>query len=123
MHAECVFVSGPSQAIIKGYVDDIRAAAVHNHRDPADILVFLMFTAVTASTQGAAENKYTEYRDYVRTDGALALMSGWAGVDLGAYQADDVAQYVQKDAGRSTLASFAKADPARAIATAHLPEH
>jgi len=112
-HAECVFVSGPSQAIIKGYVDDIRAAAVASGRDAADILIFLMFTAVTATTQSAAEEKYAEYREYVSTDGALALMSGWTGVDLGAYRDDEVVQYVEKEAGRSALESFTKADPSR----------
>lgn len=113
-HAECVFVSGPSQAIIKHYVDDIRAAAVGAGRDPHDILIFLMFTAVTAPTQTQAEEKYAEYREYVSTDGALALMSGWTGVDLGAYQADEVVRYVEKEAGRSALESFTKADPSRA---------
>ncbi len=113
-HAECVFVSGPSQAIIKRYVDDIRAAAVAEGREPHDILIFLMFTAVTAPTQAQAEEKYAEYREYVSTDGALALMSGWTGVDLGAYQPDDVVRYVEKEAGRSALESFTKADPSRA---------
>jgi len=113
-HAECVFVSGPSQSIIKGYVDDIRAAATRHGRDPADILVFLMFTAITAPTQAAAEDKYAEYRQYVSSEGALALMSGWTGVDLGAYGRDEVVQYVEKEAGRSALESFTKADPSRA---------
>ena len=113
-HAECVFVSGPSKAIIKSYVDDIRGAAVSAGRDPADILIFLMFTAVTAPTQSEAEQKYAEYREYVSTDGALALMSGWTGVDLGAYGLDDVVQYVEKEANRSALESFTRADPNRA---------
>ena len=69
-------MSGPSQPVIKGYVDDIRAAAVREGRDPADILIFVMFTAITATTQAAAEEKYAEYRQYVSTDGALSLMSG-----------------------------------------------
>jgi FMN-dependent oxidoreductase (nitrilotriacetate monooxygenase family) len=112
-HAECVFVSGPSKAIIKSYVDDIRAAAASAGRDPADILIFLMFTAVTAPTQSEAEQKYAEYREYVSTDGALALMSGWTGVDLGAYGLDDVVQYVEKEANRSALESFTRADPNR----------
>lgn len=113
-HAECVFVSGPSQGVIKTYVDDIRAAAVREGRDPADILIFLMFTAVTAPSQAEAEQKYAEYREYVSSDGALALMSGWTGVDLGACQADDVVRHVETEAGRSALESFTRADPSRA---------
>lgn len=113
-HAECVFVSGPSQSIIKSYVDDIRAAAVSEGRDGADILIFLMFTAVTAPTQAEAERKYAEYREYVSSDGALTLMSGWTGVDLGAYQPDEVVRHVETEAGRSALESFTKADPTRA---------
>ena len=113
-HAECVFVSGPSQSIIKGYVDDIRAAAADSGRDPAQILIFVMFTAVTDPSAARAEDKFADYRAHVSTDGALALMSGWTGVDLGALRADEVVRYVEKDAGRSALESFSSSDPNRA---------
>ena len=112
-HAECVFVNGPTAAIVKGYVDDIRATAAAHGRDPADIVIYTMFTAITAPTRGAAEDKYAECRAHVSVDGALALMSGWTGVDLGASTLDDVVEYSERDANRSALESFTKADPTR----------
>ncbi|MBX9607130.1 MAG: LLM class flavin-dependent oxidoreductase [Gammaproteobacteria bacterium] len=112
-HAECVFVNGPTPAIVKSYVDDIRATAVSVGRDPADILIYAMFTAITAPTQAEAEDKYAECRGHVSLDGALALMSGWTGVDLGALAENDVVEYSERDANRSALESFTKADPTR----------
>ncbi|MGE3849172.1 MAG: LLM class flavin-dependent oxidoreductase [Gammaproteobacteria bacterium] len=112
-HAECVFVNGPTSAIVKSYVDDIRATAASLGRDPADILIYAMFTAVTAPTQAEAEDKYAECRAHVSLDGALALMSGWTGVDLGALGPDDVVEYSERDANRSALESFTKADASR----------
>ena len=47
-HAECVFLSAPSAAIVKGYVQDLRGEADKLGRGP--ILIFMMFTIVVAPT-------------------------------------------------------------------------
>jgi FMN-dependent oxidoreductase (nitrilotriacetate monooxygenase family) len=112
-HAECVFVSAPSQKVLARYVADIRGAVEAQGRDPGSVLIFAMFTAIPDETDSAARQKLDEYRSMIDVQGALALMSGWTGVDLSALGPDDVIRYVEKDAGRSALESFTTADPDR----------
>ena len=37
---------------------------------------------ITGDTETAARRKYTEFLEQVNYDGALALLSGWSGIDL-----------------------------------------
>jgi alkanesulfonate monooxygenase len=60
----------------------LRALATQNGRAPRDILVFALATVVTAATDEEAEARFAEYQGYVSEAGTLAMMSGWAGVDL-----------------------------------------
>jgi FMN-dependent oxidoreductase (nitrilotriacetate monooxygenase family) len=110
-HAECVFVSGPTAAIVKGYVRDLRKRAIELGRE--QILIFAMFTVVVAPTDAGASERLEEYYSYVDFEGALALMSGWTGVDLGAYGPEDELQAKKTDANQSALESFTVADPNR----------
>ncbi len=112
-HAECVFVNGPTKGIVKAYVDAIRAQAAAQGRDPDAVRIYSMLTTVTAETRSQAQDKYAECRAHISHDGALALMSGWTGVDLGAYALDDIVEYAESDANRSALESFTTADPGR----------
>ncbi len=112
-HAECVFVAAPSQKILKTYVDDIRETAPRFGRDPSKILIFAMFTVIVDSTEALARRKLDDYRSHVSVEGALALLSGWTGIDLGQCKPDDVVRYIENDAGRSALEAFTKADPGR----------
>src|SRR5215471_4048374 len=59
-HAECVFMSGPSKKVIGGRVAALRQAAAEAGRDPADILIFAMMTAIVAPTTGEANAKLAE---------------------------------------------------------------
>ncbi|WP_225716396.1 NtaA/DmoA family FMN-dependent monooxygenase [Bradyrhizobium semiaridum] len=81
-HAECVFMSGPSAKVIGPRVSAIRELAAEKGRNPAEILMFSMMCIVVAPTEAEAKAKYAEYRSHVSHEGALALMSGWTGVDL-----------------------------------------
>jgi FMN-dependent oxidoreductase (nitrilotriacetate monooxygenase family) len=110
-HAECVFVSAPTAAIVKGYVRDLRKRAIELGRE--QILIFAMFTVVVAPTDAEASERLEEYYSYVDFEGALALMSGWTGVDLGAYGPEDELQAKKTDANQSALESFTVADPNR----------
>jgi len=71
-HAECVFVSAPSAAIIKKYVQDLRQRAAELGR--GQILIFAMFTIIVAPTEAEAKEKLDEYRSYIDYEGALVLM-------------------------------------------------
>jgi len=58
-HAECVFVSAPTAAIVKGYVRDLRKRATELGRE--QILIFAMFTVVVAPTDAEAAERLEEY--------------------------------------------------------------
>ncbi|MDR2032236.1 MAG: LLM class flavin-dependent oxidoreductase [Azoarcus sp.] len=88
-NAECVFVSTPSQKVIKEYVADIRRQAKEAGRDPAKVLVFALATIIVDETDEKARVKYEEYKQYISYDGALTLVSGWSGIDFGTYRPDE----------------------------------
>ena len=96
---------------MKGYVRDLRKRATELGRE--QILIFAMFTVVVAPTDAEASERLEEYYSYVDFEGALALMSGWTGVDLGAYGPEDELQAKKTDANQSALESFTVADPNR----------
>ena len=112
-HAECTFVSGPSQQVVSSYVEQIRAAAVAAGRPPGQPLVYAQALIVTAPTAAAAQAKYDDYLAHVDIEAALVLLSGWTGVDFSAMPLDATIDYIENDAGRSALASFSAADPER----------
>ena len=76
-HAECVFMSGPSAKIIAPRVAGIRDLAAKAGRNPAEILMFSMFTIILGRTEAEAQAKYADYVSHVSPEGALPLMSGW----------------------------------------------
>jgi FMN-dependent oxidoreductase (nitrilotriacetate monooxygenase family) len=110
-HAECVFVSGPSAGIVRNYVRDLRQRAAELGR--GEILIFAMFTIIVAPTQSEAFAKLQEYRSYIDYKGALALMSGWTGVDLGKFDLDEELRPAKTNANQSALESFTISDPNR----------
>ncbi len=122
-HAECVFINGPSRRAIAPIVADIRKRAVAVGRDPAEILIFTMMTIITAPTDTAAEAKLAEYRDHVSEDGALALMSGWTGVDFAKLPPDEPVRFDDRGAMTSALEGFTTADPDRVWTVRDIAKH
>ena len=112
-HAECTFVSGPSKQVVKKYADDLRAAVRAAGRDGAELKIYAQALIITAPTAAEALAKYEEYRGHVDIEAALALLSGWTGVDFSRFALDATIEYIDSDAGRSALASFSQADPER----------
>jgi long-chain alkane monooxygenase len=112
-HAECVFVAAPTKTILKNYVSDIRRRAASFGRDPAKLLFFNLFTVIVAPTEVEAKRKYEEYRRYMSYDGALALVSGWTGIDFGQYQRDQRLEYIENDAVQSATESLTISDPTK----------
>ena len=121
-HAECVFINGPSKAAIKPYVDDLRAQARAAGRDPGDLKILALATPIVARTSAEARDKHADYRRYVSHEGALALMSGWTGVDFSRLGLDDVVRYVKTDANQSALEAFTKGEPGREWTTRQIAE-
>ena len=122
-HAECVFMSGPSAKIIGPRVSAIRKAAGEIGRNGAEILMFSMMTIVVAPTDAEAKAKYADYRDHINPEGALALMSGWTGIDFSGYDLDQQVRHVENDAGRSALDNVTRGDPDRVWTVREVIQH
>ncbi len=113
-HAEAVFVSGPTPAVVRGSVDRLRAAVATEGRDPASVVVYTMVTPVLAATDAGAAALLASYRETVSLEAARAVFGGWTGIDLAGLDTGAPLAYVENDAVRSALASFTVADPDRA---------
>jgi long-chain alkane monooxygenase len=122
-HAECVFVSGPSPQVIAPRIADIRRLAASYGRKPDDILIFALATVIVAPTEAEAHAKHRDYKQYIDREGALALMSGWAGIDLSTYGYDQVVRYIENDAGRSAMENITRADPDRVWTVGQIADH
>jgi len=112
-HAECTFVSGPSKKVVKKYADDLRAAVRAAGRDGDALKIYAQALIITAPTAAEAHAKHEEYKRHIDIEAALALLSGWTGVDFSRFPLDATIEYIDSDAGRSALASFSQADPER----------
>lgn len=112
-HAECVFISGPTQTVLRRYADGIRKASAVAGRAQAQVLIYAQALLIVAPTTAQAQARFAEYRRYVDLDAALALLSGWTGIDLAGLDPQAPIEYVENDAGRAALAAFTAADPKR----------
>ena len=112
-HAECIFIAAPTETVLKKAVDGIRGAVAKAGRAADSVLIYGQALVVVGETTAAAQAKFDDYRRHVDIEGALALLSGWTGVDFSKYDPDAVIEYLENDAGRTALASFSTSDPAR----------
>ena len=92
-------------------------------RNPAEILMFSMMTIILGRTEAEAKAKYADYRSHINPEGALALMSGWTGVDFSTYDLDQQVRHVENDAGRSAMDNVTRADPDRVWTVREVAEH
>lgn len=109
-NAEAVFVTSPTKELLKSTVTKIRDEVEAAGRDRYDVRIYAMQTVVTGPDSAAAQAKFEDYKSYADIDGALALISGWMGVDLSTYDPDDViGENVKSNAIQSSVATFQKA--------------
>jgi long-chain alkane monooxygenase len=112
-HAECVFVSGLNPSVVGKLIQDTREKARQFGRNPEDLLFFLYAKVLTADSEAAVRRKYEEYLDGVKYEGALALLSGWAGIDFSQYEMDRPLEYVETNAVRTLMQAFIRPDSRR----------
>jgi FMN-dependent oxidoreductase (nitrilotriacetate monooxygenase family) len=122
-HAECVFMSAPSKQVVAPLVADIRARAARLGRDSRDILMFTLVTVVPGETEAAAKAKLAEYRSHISHEGALALLSGWTGIDFSRYALDEPLRYIKNDAMNSAIEALTVADPDKVWTVREIAEH
>ncbi|PXX71963.1 FMN-dependent oxidoreductase, nitrilotriacetate monooxygenase family [Pseudomonas sp. LAMO17WK12:I10] len=109
--AECVFVAAPSKVLLKKTVADIRRRAAEAGRDPAQILIFNLQTVILGETDAKARAKFEEYKSWVSYEGAMALISGWTGIDFSQFKPDEPLKHVHTNAIQSAVEAFSTADP------------
>jgi alkanesulfonate monooxygenase len=85
--------------------------------------MFSMMTIILGRTEAEAKAKYADYRRHIAPEGALALMSGWMGIDFSGYDLDQQVRHVQNDAGRTALDNVTRADPDRVWTVREVVEH
>ncbi|WP_073356458.1 LLM class flavin-dependent oxidoreductase [Lampropedia hyalina] len=97
-NAELVFISTPTQATTRAYVQDIRTRAALAGRDPKKLLIYALVTIIVDETDEKAHAKLKEYQSYASYDGGLVLTSGWTGIDFGRYAPGDNVRKVETNA-------------------------
>ncbi|MDR3505488.1 MAG: LLM class flavin-dependent oxidoreductase [Acidocella sp.] len=122
-HAESSFLAAPSKKLTKEYVADLRRRAVAAGRRAEDILTFAQFTLVLGETDAEAQKKLDHYKQYVDREGALALMSGWTGVDLSKLDWDKPIDDLDGNAIQFTAKAFSSADPDKVWTVREIAEY
>jgi FMN-dependent oxidoreductase (nitrilotriacetate monooxygenase family) len=121
-HAECTFVATPSKAVLRRAVAAIRDSVAAAGRDPRSVLVFNLQTVIVDETDAKAKAKYDDYRQYISLDGALALGSGWMGIDFGRYAPEEPLRHIETNAVQSSVEAFSSADPSKVWTVRELAE-
>lgn len=112
-HAESIFVATPSKALLARQVGGLRESLAAAGRDPRQVSVVEQLTVIVADTDAEAHRLMDDYTSYASVDGALALMSGWMGVDLSTFDPDAPLEEQPSEAIVSTMKAFSSADPSR----------
>jgi FMN-dependent oxidoreductase (nitrilotriacetate monooxygenase family) len=112
-HAESIFVSGPAIAVVRRLVEQLRQALSAAGRSRDDVLVYTQALVITAPTSAEAQDKHMELLRYVDVEGALALLSGWTGIDFSRHPRHEPIEDVITSAERTALAAFTHAQPGR----------
>ncbi|WP_454915954.1 LLM class flavin-dependent oxidoreductase [Xanthobacter sediminis] len=123
-HAECIFVSGPTPAVIGPLVADTRRQAAALGRDPSELKFFSMATTIVGATAEEAQAKLADYRRYINPEAALILFSGWTGIDFSTWDLDAPIAFDARSQGLvSALEAFSIADSNRVWTVRELAEH
>ena len=112
-HAEAVFINGHTKPLVAETVRDIRARSVTRGRRAQDVKVFLGATVIVAASDAEAQAKLDEYAQWIDPQGALALLSGWTGIDLSQYGLDEPITHVKGRAMQSLIEAITIRSPDR----------
>jgi len=110
-HAEHIFVAAPSQRVLGGQVRALRDAVAEAGRADSRVAVLNQQTVIVAETDREAHQRYEEYLELASPEGALALMSGWTGIDFAELDPDEPLVEQPSEAIQSAVRAFSAADP------------
>ena len=86
-------------------------------------LAAVIVTVVVAATDEEAEAKLADYRRCVDPEAALALVSGWAGVDFAQWDLDALVEDVPADGIRGAIGQFAPRSGGRSWTVRQVAEY
>lgn len=89
-HADSIIVGAQGNAAKKAFRDDIRQRAAKFGRNPDDIKLLFLFSAVMGDTEEEAQARFNhrvEEKSFI--DSKLALVSGFSEIDLSKYPLDE----------------------------------
>ncbi|MFD1706565.1 LLM class flavin-dependent oxidoreductase [Siminovitchia sediminis] len=110
-HTECTLILAPAKGPVASYVKKLRDLLQEEGRDPKSVKIFALMTPFVGRTEEEAWSKYEELSSYVSYEGALALLSGWTGVDYSKYHPDDEIDYIETNAVKSKLKILTMSKP------------
>ncbi|KAI1460808.1 Nitrilotriacetate monooxygenase component A/pristinamycin IIA synthase subunit A [Annulohypoxylon moriforme] len=111
-NAEAIFVSAHAPEVCAKSIAEVRELAKDKFgRDPTNIKVLALVTAILGRTEEEAQAKLADYRKYASHEGALALFGGWTGIDLSKYGEEEELRQVESNAVRSTVEGYARFSP------------
>lgn len=112
-HAEAIFVIGPTVDAVKGTVKKNREAMAEKGRKPEEIKLMQGVAVIVAPTDEEARLKEQTCRHYATPEGTLALVSGWAGIDLSELEPGKPLDEYESNAIQGILKMFLAIDPDR----------
>ena len=112
-NAEAVFVSQPTKAATRDYVEDMRERVVDAGRDPDSLAFFPGIVVITGESDAVAREKYETYRSHVSVEGTLSLLSGFVDMDLSELDPDQKVEHIETEAIQGVINAFTKNDPDR----------
>lgn len=112
-HAEGLFVLFPNIDVCRRGVESIREKVRAQGRDPDHVKIMAGISVVTGATDEEAERKLEEHKKYASPEGALALFSGWTGIDMSVYRPDQQLDPVHSDGIQHAADYFTTVDPNR----------
>ncbi len=110
-HAECTFISSPTKEATAAYVKSLRDLVAKEGREPNSVKIFTLITPIVGQTEEEAWAKYEELASYINVEGALALLSGWTGIDFSEYDLDQKIEYTETNAMQSAVEVITKSSP------------
>ena len=112
-HAEGIFGIWPNTKSARDGIKTVRDAAHAELREPDQVRAFPGMTVIVATTDEEAQLKLEIAKRYISPDGALALFSGWVGVDMAEFEPGQRLDEVKTDAIQGLMNYFTVVDPER----------
>ncbi len=104
-HAECIFTANHDPNVLAERVRQQHECTRAAGRAIEEIKLFGMASVVVAENDAAAQEKHDDYQQYGLHEGALALLSGWIGVDLAQFDPDERIENMKSNAIQSIMTS------------------